>query len=378
VANNLPSITSQLAPDLRRFLDRVREFFSTEIVTKEELINSGAFSKNSDNSLTYQGGLDSCISPPAPFNLSAAGAMTAIILTWEGGQYGSCFAYTEVWRSTVNDIGQAVLIGTASGAMFADSVGSDGQYYYWVRNINTAGDEGSFNSTTGTLGSTSPDLSYLMAMLSDEYGVTSAAPFFQLDQTQIINGVAIPAGTYIDTAFIYDAAITNAKIGNLAVDSAKIADAAVVTAKINDAAITTAKIGTGQITTALIKDAAITNAKIYDAAITTAKIADAAITNAKIKDLSAEKITAGFIDADRIQSASITGDKIKTTGGLFTVDTSGSITAVNATVNSLDLVGTDNFSVKTSTTGARIEMTSRAIKVYDGARLRVQIGDLTA
>jgi hypothetical protein len=43
------------------------------------------------------------------------------------------------------------------------------------------------------------------------------------------------------------------------------------------------------------------------------------------------------------------------------------------------LVGTSNFSVKTATSGARMEMDSRAIKVFDASGvLRVQLGDLTA
>lgn len=50
----------------------------------------------------------------------------------------------------------------------------------------------------------------------------------------------------------------------------------------------------------------------------------------------------------------------------------------SAQIGSLALVGTSNFSVKTATTGARIEMDSRVIKVYDASGVkRVQIGDLT-
>ena len=53
-----------------------------------------------------------------------------------------------------------------------------------------------------------------------------------------------------------------------------------------------------------------------------------------------------------------------------------SITA--AKIGSLALVGTNNFSVRTATTGARMEMDSRAIKIFDAnGVLRVQLGDLT-
>ena len=123
--------------------------------------------------------------------------------------------------------------------------------------------------------------------------------------------------------FAYLSTITSANI------STYIAGAAIGTAYIANAAITEALIANGAITTAKIEDAVITNAKIANGAITTAKIEDAAITAAKIQSLS--------------------------------------------------LVGTANFDVKTATSGARMEMTNRAIKVYDASGvLRVQIGDLTA
>jgi len=76
-------------------------------------------------------------------------------------------------------------------------------------------------------------------------------PFVVQATPTTINGVSVPAGVYIDTAFIRDGTITTAKIGNAAIDNAKIA------------------IG-----------------------------------------LDATKITTGFLDADRIESESITADKI--------------------------------------------------------------------
>lgn len=50
----------------------------------------------------------------------------------------------------------------------------------------------------------------------------------------------------------------------------------------------------------------------------------------------------------------------------------------NAQIGSINLVGTSNFAVKTATSGARMDMDSRRIKVYDANDvLRVQLGDLT-
>lgn len=73
-------------------------------------------------------------------------------------------------------------------------------------------------------------------------------PFVVLTTTGTINGVTVPAGTYIDTAFIGAATIGTAHINNLAV----------TTAKIGNGQITTAKIGDLQVDTLKIKDNAVT------------------------------------------------------------------------------------------------------------------------
>jgi hypothetical protein len=62
-------------------------------------------------------------------------------------------------------------------------------------------------------------------------------------------------------------------------------------------------------------------------------------------------------------------------GGTF----SGDISAATGTFSgSVNIVGDGKFSVRSSTSGARMETTARAIKVFDASGvLRVQIGDLT-
>lgn len=121
---------------------------------------------------------------------------------------------------------------------------------------------------------------FSIAPVATSHSAADGSPFFYLTTPTTINGVSVPAGAYMKSAYIHDASITNAKIQNAAIDSAKIADASIVTAKIQDAAISTAK----------INDAAITTAKIGTGAITTALIGDAQIKNANIEDLSVNSI----------------------------------------------------------------------------------------
>lgn len=322
--NKLPSVVSAIPNDLRQWVNRVRELFESSdgVVTKTDLVNTGVFSKTGTGALKFldTSAASSCITPPAPLNLAASGAMTSITLTWDGVDYNACYAYTEIWRANADDIGTAVLIGTTRSGIFTDAVGSDAIHYYWVKFVNTENERGPFNQTAGTLGTTAPDLDYVFSQLTSAYSTTSSAPFFQIDATTVIGGVSIPAGTYIKQAMIYNGVITNAKIGDAAVDTAKIANAAITTAKIADANITTAKINDAAITTAKIGAAAITQAKIANASISTAKIADAAVTNAKIDSLDANKINATTLAAITANMGTITAGKMQSTDGKMVVD----------------------------------------------------------
>jgi hypothetical protein len=128
-------------------------------------------------------------------------------------------------------------------------------------------------------------------------GYTTIVPFIVTGATTI-NGVSVPAGVYINDAYIRNGTITNAKIANAAIDNAKIAslNADKITAGSLDAAHISIDgtvldtyydgsigkrrlyIPNARISNALIQDAAITNAKIGSAAVDTLKIAGNAIT----------------------------------------------------------------------------------------------------
>jgi len=341
----LPHIVSPIAPDLRRFLDRVKESFDDPdgLVTKKDLVDTGVFRQATGPVLEFlePGEEVAYFTPPAPTNLVATGAMTSIILTWSGASYNTGYAYTEVWRASVDNLGVAVLIGTALTGMYADAVGSDASHYYWVRMVNVNDEKGPFNSAAGVAGATSPDLEYVFSQLTQAHGSTSDAPFFQIDTATVINGVTIPAGTYIKSAQIFNGTITNAKIGTAAIDSVKIADASIVTAKIADLAVETAK----------IKDANITTAKINDLAVTTAKIGNAQITNAKIGNV--------------IQSASYNAGSAG-----WKIDKTGAMEMNNATFR-----GT--IDVQGSSSSNRLNITSTKIQVIDSNNVvRVKLGDL--
>ena len=353
MSRDLPAVTSSLPRDLQQFVQRVREALDAggddAIVTARQLIIAGLASTNSAGNLTTA--VDNTIqNPSAPTSLSTSGATANIIVSWNAPTY-SGHAYTEIWAHTADTLGSAQLVGMTAGNSFAHNLGATATRYYWARNINRNGLASPYNAVSGVQGATSSSPNFLMELLVEAYGTNSQSPFFQLDSTTTINGVSVPAGTYMKNAHIYNAAITNAMIANAAVDSAKIADATIVNAKINDGTIETAKIKDANITTAKINDAAITTAKINDAAITTAKINDAAITNAKI--------------GNTIESAAYSAG----TAG-WKIDKTGAMEMNNATFR-----GT--LDVANASSGSRLKITSTKIEVYDGSTLRVKIGDLS-
>ena len=66
------------------------------------------------------------------------------------------------------------------------------------------------------------DRFYISPPATGAGAATEIIPFIVQASATTINGVNVPAGVYMDTAFIRDGTITNVKIGNAAIDDAKI------------------------------------------------------------------------------------------------------------------------------------------------------------
>jgi hypothetical protein len=56
---------------------------------------------------------------------------------------------------------------------------------------------------------------FSIAPVATDSGAADGSPFFHLTVPTVIGGITVPAGTYMKAAFIHDASITNAKIGNV-------------------------------------------------------------------------------------------------------------------------------------------------------------------
>jgi hypothetical protein len=104
--------------------------------------------------------------PTIPTNLSASGVFSGIILSWDFVAYDG-HAYTEIWRTTSNNLGNALLVGTTSAKVYTDYVTTTGTtFYYWVRNVNVDSKFSAFNSTNGVSAQIATSPAYLLGLLT--------------------------------------------------------------------------------------------------------------------------------------------------------------------------------------------------------------------
>jgi len=217
----LPAIVSALPNDVRNFLQRVREYIDSSTTGSGQLITASAVEDMIDDITIPTGGpatIDTT-PPPAPTGLIVTGEVfTTIILEWDAPTLYGNLAYTEVWRSGVDDRATAVLTGTANGTLYQDSVDPLSSYYYWIRFVSKADVTGAYNQLAGVLGVTSENPDRLFDVLTDVDAYPSNAPFHYQAEAILVDGVTIPPGTYIKSAIIRDLSVTSAKVHDLSAD----------------------------------------------------------------------------------------------------------------------------------------------------------------
>lgn len=235
------------------------------LVSAQELIDSGVFSSGTGGALVQPA--PNLTKPPKVTGLQASGALASIIVQWVNPVFKN-YAYTELWRADIDDIGQAFLVARTSVESYIDNVGSSATKYYWTRAISDSGVKGEFNAAAGTKGETSFSPDYVKQILTSLkwQANTTYAPYQYVQPTTengfqyvVIDGgksasveptwpttvgLTISDGSvewkcvaatdrlplvigqldngdpavFIDTAFIKNASITSAKIGDLVAD----------------------------------------------------------------------------------------------------------------------------------------------------------------
>lgn len=194
---------SQIDETLRRFFGN-RGPFLERAVTWGDLVGSGVVrvsipatggSVPGDPIVTPGTGeeQDSRV-PPAPTGLTATAAFVTIILEWNAPGF-SYYGHAEVWRSSTDNLAEAVYIGETQATLYADAVGASGiTYYYWVRFVSKAGKPGAFNAVAGTSATTAPNIPYLLDQLTGQISASHLAASLS-SRIDLIDGSELLAGS---------------------------------------------------------------------------------------------------------------------------------------------------------------------------------------
>jgi hypothetical protein len=303
----LPTVVSNVAPDLRAFINRVREALdsggTSRLLTVDDLISSGIASPGPGGTIIPPGG-GTITTPPTPKNVAASGAIQNIVVTWDDPLYYG-HAYAEVWGSSTDNLGAAVQVGMTPGAIFIDAVGPSVIRYYWVRFVNTLGTAGAFNAVAGVQGVTGPAVDYLLTTLTG--AITETQLFTDLgariDLVDETNGgliskytVKVDSNGYVSGFGLASTTNNGATVSDFIIRADRFSVASPsgpgITPVIPFIVTTTPQTING---VSVPVGVYINGAFVQNGTITNAKIGNAAIDDAKIANLSAGKITAGSI-----------------------------------------------------------------------------------
>lgn len=190
---NIPQAGSNVDPNVRRGLDSIRGFFdklfkSGGAVTKRDL--AGILNPDGSPSMPW---LDTTI-PPRVTGVSAVGAFRTIILTWDDARYSN-LAHYEVWRSETDSFTGAIRIGATNATVFSDSppiVSLSKTYWYWVRIISTAANEGPWSESASA--STANDPAYVLELLTNQITGSQLA----IDLASRIDKIDTPSSGLVD------------------------------------------------------------------------------------------------------------------------------------------------------------------------------------
>ena len=245
------------------------------LVSAKELIDGGLAGIGTGGFLTLPP--KNLTKPPKVSGLTANGALASIFVQWVNPSFSN-YAYTELWRSDIDDIGQAVLIASTAVESYVDNVGSAATKYYWARAVSDQGVKGDFNAASGVKGTTSLDPDYVMQVLTSSTWKPNTTYYpFQYVRPTVENG------------FQY-AAVDGGKSG-----SVEPTWPTTINATVGDGTIQWTAVPVDEripFVLGALEDG--TPAVFMD----TAYIKNASITSAKIIELIADKIETGNLVAD--------------------------------------------------------------------------------
>ena len=170
--HSLPSVSSNIPPDLRNWVDRVRETLDRVQVGQSNLTTIINNYTGSGDGTTPPGGggptpppCGDPVSPTTPTGFELSAGFSGFMLSWDAPTYCG-HSHTEVWGITEDSFGLAIFLGTSAGTMYSHIVGEpEAHWCFWIRHVNLLGDFGPFNDLAGLCGTTAVDPGYLIKIL---------------------------------------------------------------------------------------------------------------------------------------------------------------------------------------------------------------------
>jgi hypothetical protein len=198
---------------------------------------------------------------------------------YNGGQ-----GYWDIQGFTLFDITDVDEVSVALQTLATVTAGPEGTQAQYTVKIDNNGYVSGFGLSS-TYNNSTPFSEFIVR--ADRFsiaavGQSAIVPFIVQTSAATINGVSVPAGVYMNDAYIRNGTITSAKIGEAAIDDAKIASLSAD--KITAGTIDTARLAIDNVTLDSYYDPSIqrNRLRIRDLGVDTAQIGNAAITSAKI------------------------------------------------------------------------------------------------
>ena len=164
---SLPKTPIKGDPETRRFLEAVRqrvESVEDNAVTVDDMRSAGFFERNGINVGTSNT-TGQVQAPTIPSNLQADGAFENIVISWDYVDYVG-HSNTRIYRSNTSVFADAEVLANIEGRIYADLVGSNKTYYYWVSNVNDNGIESATSQSAGVMGATLPNTQFILDALT--------------------------------------------------------------------------------------------------------------------------------------------------------------------------------------------------------------------
>ena len=173
---SLPAVASSVSPDVRMYLERVREELSriqdaqnqtTTIINNYGLGGGGGGGFNPNDPDNQPCG--KTVSPTTPTGLKVAAGFSFYMIEWDMPSYCG-HSRTEVYGRKGSDaLGGEVFLGASQGSMFVVAEPNMGtRYCFWIKHVNLRNEKSAFNALGGVCGTTALDPGYLIDLLTGQ------------------------------------------------------------------------------------------------------------------------------------------------------------------------------------------------------------------